>query len=113
MSDEKTYICGVCKAEWKGDEESDCPACSSLAPAQCSAAGVELIETFSLKCEIKGAVDTEVIADFLCRLANQITHGQTSGAANTTSGLIVKWAVKRALNQTQPNVRVSSAENQK
>ena len=47
MSDEKTYICGVCKAEWKGDEESDCPACSSLAPARCYAADSERIKALS------------------------------------------------------------------
>ena len=78
---------------------------SRLAATTCSAAGVELTETYSLKFEISGAVDVEVIADSLARLSSQVMHGGTSGQAKTKSGLHFKWALKSALNQKQPNIR--------
>ena len=52
-------------------------------------------ETVSLKCEITGAVHTEVIAYFLRRLADQITRGHAGAAASTPSGLKLRWVVKR------------------
>ncbi len=72
-------------------------------PAPCSEAGLVQEKTISLKLEVKGARDMEIIVFTLQKLAEQIERGGLNGYAQHEGGLTIKWAVRRVLNQKPQN----------